>query len=62
MHKVVPGQLVELVVVDTEQPVTTELGNIAGALNIEESVGLDEQESIAPEVIETDKTSAVVAE
>jgi RND family efflux transporter MFP subunit len=62
MHKVVPGQLVELVVVDTEQPVTAELGNIAGALNIEESVGLDEQESIAPEVIETDKTSAVEAE
>jgi RND family efflux transporter MFP subunit len=62
MHKVVPGQLVELVVIEAEQAATIEISDIAGDLAAVENVALDEPEPIAPEAIEADENSAVVTE
>jgi RND family efflux transporter MFP subunit len=59
MHKVVPGQLVELVVIEAEQAATIEIIDIAGDLAVVEGVVLDQPEPIAPGA---DENSAVVAE
>lgn len=62
MHKVVPGQLVELVVIETEQAAIIAISDIAGDLAVVENVGLGQQELIVPEVTEAAQSSAVVAQ
>lgn len=62
MHKVVPGQLVELVTIEIEQTANTEVSNIADDIKVVESIGLGEQEPIAPEAIEADENPAVVTD
>lgn len=65
MHKVVPGQLVELVVIETEQAATIEISAIAGDLAVVDNVGLGEEQLIVPEaaeVTEAAQSSAVVAQ
>jgi RND family efflux transporter MFP subunit len=65
MHKVVPGQLVELVVIETEQAATTGISAIAGDLAVVDNVGLGEEQLIVPEateVTEAAQSSAVVAQ
>jgi RND family efflux transporter MFP subunit len=62
MHKVVPGQLVELVVIEAEQAAIIEISDIAGDLAVVENVGLGEQQPIVPEATEAAQSSAVVAQ
>jgi RND family efflux transporter MFP subunit len=62
MHKVVPGQLVELVVIEAEQAAIIEISDIAGDLAVVENVGLGEQQLIVPEATEAAQSSAVVAQ
>jgi RND family efflux transporter MFP subunit len=62
MHKVVPGQLVELVVIEAEQAATIELSAIAGDLAVVDNVGLGEQQLIVLEATEAAQSSAVVAQ
>jgi RND family efflux transporter MFP subunit len=62
MHKVVPGQLVELVVIEAEQAAIIEISDIAGDLAVVENVGLGEQQPIVPEATEAVQSSAVVTQ
>jgi RND family efflux transporter MFP subunit len=65
MHKVVPGQLVELVVIEAEQAAIIEISDIAGDLAVVDNVGLGEEQLIVPEateVTEAAQSSAVVAQ
>ena len=62
MHKVVPGQLVELVAMQVEQAASGKLTNIASEIKVADSDGEIDQQSIVPKPSKMQQNSAVVAE